>query len=62
MVKELLEHWKESKKQWSSQYHFCFKFVCVLFKDTHREKTLSNETPALTKGMNIDISVVGTSN
>ena len=29
-------------------------------KDTHREKALSNKTPALTKSMNMDIWVVGT--
>ena len=32
------------------------------FKDTHREKTPSNKTPALTKSANMDIWVVGTSN
>ena len=32
------------------------------FKDTHREKALSNESPALTKKSNMGISVVGTSN
>ena len=30
--------------------------------DTHREKAPSNKTPALTKNMNMDIWVVGTSN
>ena len=34
----------------------------VLFKNTHREKAPSNKTPALTKSMNMDIWVVGTSN
>ena len=29
--------------------------------DTHREKTPSNKTPALTKSTNINIWVVGTS-
>ena len=33
-----------------------------MFKDTHREKAPSNKTPALTKSMNMDIWVVGTSN
>ena len=28
-------------------------------KDTHSEKALSNETPALTESMNMDIWVVG---
>ena len=32
------------------------------FKDIHREKTPSNKTPALTKSMNMDNWVVGTSN
>ena len=32
-----------------------------LFKDTHREKALSNKTPALSKSSNICIYVVGTS-
>ena len=31
-------------------------------KDTHREKAPSNKTPSLTKSMNMDIWVVGTSN
>ena len=33
-----------------------------LFKDSHREKALSNKTPALSKSRNICIYVVGTSN
>ena len=36
--------------------------VSYNFKDTHREKTLQYETPALTKSMNMNIWVVGTSN
>ena len=32
------------------------------FKDTYREKALSNKTPALTKSTNMDIWVVGISN
>ena len=31
------------------------------FKDTHTKKAPSNKTPALTKSMNMDIQVVGTS-
>ena len=31
-------------------------------EDTHIEKAPSNESPALTKIMNMDITVVGTSN
>ena len=40
------------------------KIICRRFhiKDTYREKALSKKTPALTKSMNIDIWVVGTSN
>ena len=34
----------------------------VLYKDTHREKDSSKRTPALTKSMNMNIWVVGTSN
>ena len=33
-----------------------------LIKDTQREKVASNKTPVLTKSMNMDIWVVGTSN
>ena len=38
--------------------------ICFLFylKDTHREKAPSSKTPTLTKSMNMDIWVVGTSN
>ena len=32
------------------------------FKDTHREKAPSNNTPTLSKSKNVDIWVVGTSN
>ena len=32
------------------------------FKDTHREKAPPNKTPTLSKSMNMDMSVVGTSN
>ena len=32
------------------------------FKDTHREKALSNKTPALAKSMNIDIWILCISN
>ena len=32
-----------------------------VFKDTHREKALSNKTTAFTTSMNMDIWVVGTS-
>ena len=34
----------------------------LFIKDTHREKSLSNKTPALVKGRNIGIWVFGTSN
>ena len=33
-----------------------------VFKDTHREKSPSNESPALTENMNIDIWLADTSN
>ena len=33
-----------------------------IIKDTHKEKAPSNKTPALTKSMDMDIWVVGTSN
>ena len=36
--------------------------ICFSVKDTHREKTILNETPALTNSMNMDIWVVGTLN
>ena len=38
---------------------FCKKGV---LKDTHREKALSNKTPALTKSTNMGIWVLGTTN
>ena len=34
----------------------------TFFKDNHREKAPSNETPALTKSTNMGIWVVGTTN
>ena len=34
----------------------------MLFKDTYREKALSNKTPGLTKGTNMSIWIIGTSN
>ena len=34
----------------------------ILFKDTHREKALSNKTPTLLKSMNVDTWVAGTLN
>ena len=33
-----------------------------LIKNIHREKAPSNESPLFTKGMNVDIWVVGASN
>ena len=36
--------------------------ICFFVKDTHREKTCSNETPVLTNSMNVDIWFAGTSN
>ena len=37
-------------------------YASGLLKDTHREKAPWNKTPALTKSMNMDIWVFGTSN
>ena len=37
-------------------------YKIVVLKDTHREKALSNKTPALTKSTNMGIWVVGTTN
>ena len=34
----------------------------IFIKDTHREKALSNNTPALTKSMNMGIWIFGISN
>ena len=34
----------------------------MFFKDTHRKQAPRNKTPTLTKSMNMDIWVVGTSN
>ena len=39
-----------------------YRVFDAVIKDTHKEKVLSNKTPVLTKNMNIDIWVVGTSN
>ena len=36
--------------------------ICFSVQDTHRKKILSNETPALTNSMNMNIWVVGTLN
>ena len=36
--------------------------IYLFLKDTHREKAPSNKTPTLSKIMNINIWVVGTSN
>ena len=52
-----------SHKTW----YICIEIVSngcsrISFKDTHKEKPSSNETPALLESMNIDICVVRTSN
>ena len=36
--------------------------IQLLIEDTHWEKDPSNETPAFTKGTNMDIWIVGTTN
>ena len=41
-------------------YNASLRFTSL--KDTHKEKAPSNQTPALTKSMHVDIWVVGTSN
>ena len=44
---------------------FAFRLMSKLLyqlEDTYREKASLNKTPALSKSMNIDIWVVGTSN
>ena len=42
------------------KYRFGKKILTIFnFKDTHKEKTPSNKTLALTEGMNMDIWVVG---
>ena len=38
------------------------KMVVKILKDTHRVKAPSNKTPEITKSINMDIWVVGTSN
>ena len=44
-------------------YNACVNSNCeILLRDTHRENTTSTKTRALTKSMNMDIWVIGTSN
>ena len=38
------------------------KMVAKILKDTHRVKAPSNKTPEITKSINMNIWVVGTSN
>ena len=38
-----------------------FSRIQIDFKDTYREKTLENKTPTLSKSMNMNIWLVGTS-
>ena len=47
--------------KWKCSY-VNFKHGNVSFKDTHKEKAQSNETPAFTKSTNMGIWVVGTTN
>ena len=51
-----------TKKQTSKQTFRVAPLKKMSFKDTHREKALSNKTPALTKNMNMYIWLVGISN
>ena len=45
-----------------SDFRISVSSLFSFLKDTHREKAPSNKTPTLSKNMNIDIWVVGTSN
>ena len=46
--------------------HFLSSDLFIIFinllKDTHKEKVPSDKTPVITKSMNMDIWLVGTSN
>ena len=58
-------HWSKYrtlKEFWIVPFLNSFDFVSILFKDTYREKAPANKTPVLTKSMNMDTWVVGTSN
>ena len=59
-----LRIWTHSTQWRCSEYasDYRTKNLCKPFKDTHREKAPSNKTGTLTKSMNMDICVVGTSN
>ena len=42
-------------------YNFVAPLIRIMFKDTHREKLPPNKNPVLTKSMNMNICIVGTS-
>ena len=43
-------------------YNSVASLIKIMFADTHREKLPSNKTLVLTKSMNMNICLVGTSN
>ena len=47
---------------YSDRIFFFEKKLLGILKENHREKAPSNKTPTLSKSMNMDILVVGTSN
>ena len=47
---------------YSDRIFFVEKKLLGILKENHREKAPSNKTPTLSKSMNMDILVVGTSN
>ena len=47
---------------YSDRIFFIEKKLLGILKENHREKAPSNKTPTLSKSMNMDILVVGTSN
>ena len=51
-----------SRLDQSNKVHFAASWWAFIIKDTHTEKAPSYETPALTKGTNMSIWIVGTSN
>ena len=63
----VLVYMQEQQKCSHKAWHIHIEIVSngcsrISFKDTHREKALLHETPALSESMNKDNRVVGTSN
>ena len=53
---------KESVNVFKIQYFASIAMLALnFFKDTHKEKALPNQTPAVTKSMDTDIWFIGTS-